>query len=122
MHQSHAHRNQFRRLNIAAGIVGGKSLAAIAREEGVSRQTISKQAASNEVQQIVVLAVNSQVERINGVFDRVLAVIEDAFEARLCRVGKDGVAVDLDPDHYALLPAVDRLIKLLTAGRSIPKA
>ena len=109
-------------MNIAAGIVRGKSLAAIAREEGVSRQTISKQAASNEVQQIVVLAVNSQVERINGVFDRVLAVIEDAFEARLFRVGKDGAVVDVGPDHYARLTAVDRLIKLLTAGRPIPKA
>ena len=59
MHQSHAHRNQFRRLNIATGIVRGKSLAAIAREEGVSRQTISKQAASSDVQQIVVTMVRA---------------------------------------------------------------
>ena len=118
----YAHRNPFRRLNIATGIIRGKSLAAIAREEGVSRQTISKQAASNEVQQIVVAAVNGQRERISALFDRLLDVIEEAFEAKLLRVGRNGAVVDLGPDHYARLTAVDRMIKLLTAGRPVPKA
>ena len=43
-------------------------------------------------------------------------------DARVIRAGKDGEPVDLGPDHYARLTAVDRLIKLLTAGRPVPKA
>ena len=53
-----------RRRRIAAGIIQGKSLAAIAREENVSRQTIWKQAAADDVRQIVVAAVNGQPDRI----------------------------------------------------------
>jgi hypothetical protein len=49
-------------------------------------------------------------------------VIAEAFEVRLVRTGKDGEPIDLGPDHYARLTAVDRLIRLLTAGRRVPRA
>ena len=111
-----------RRRRIAAGIVQGKSLAAIARAEGVSRQTIWKQAATAEVHQIVVAAVNHELERIGQMFGQALKAIEEAFRARMVRAGKDGQPIDLGPDHYARLTAVDRFIKLLTAGRPVPKA
>jgi len=115
-------RNDRRRLNIVSGLVQGKSMATIAREEGVSRQTIWKQAESNDVRQILVAAVNNEWETIGRVFDRVLRVIEEAFEARVMRTSKDGAAIDLGPDHYARLAAVGTFMKLLTAGRPVPKA
>jgi hypothetical protein len=54
-------------------------------------------------------------------FDRVLSVIEEAFEARVIRAGRNGELNDVGPDHYAWL-AVGKLIKLLRAGRPVPKA
>jgi hypothetical protein len=75
-----------RRLRIAAGAIQAKSLAAIAREEGVSRQTIWKQAASDDVRQIVVAAVNSELERIGKLFYQGLRAIEEAYQARLVRL------------------------------------
>jgi hypothetical protein len=36
-------------------------------------------------------------------------------------VGKDGEPVDLGPDHYVRLTAVDRFLKLLTAGPPVAK-
>jgi hypothetical protein len=119
------HRNSTlghaRRLRIAAGTIQGKSLAAIAREEGVSRQTIWKQAASDDVRQIVVAAVNSELERIGRLFDQGLRVIEEAYQARVIRIGRDGKPIDLGPDHYARLAAFGQLIKVMTAGRSKPR-
>src|ERR1039457_4864333 len=35
---------------------------------------------------------------------------------------KDGEPIDIGPDHYARLAAVESLIKLMTAGRPVPKA
>jgi hypothetical protein len=110
-----------RRCRIAAGTIQGKSLAAIAREEGVSRQTIWKQAASEDVRQIVVAAVNGELERIGKLSDQGLRVIEEAYQARVIRVGRDGKPIDLGPDHYARLAAFGQLIKVMTAGRPKPR-
>src|SRR5690349_25138492 len=71
-------RNEARRLKIASGLVHGKSMAEIAREQGVSRQTIWKQAGSADVGQILVSAVNSETERNSGTFLRLLTAIDEA--------------------------------------------
>ena len=115
------HRNEVRRLKIAAGVMEGKSLAQIGREEGVSRQTISKQLASTDARQIIVAVTNRELDRISALFDRMLQAIGEGLEARRVHV-KDGAVVDLGPDHYARLAAVARLMQLLTAGRPIAKA
>jgi hypothetical protein len=70
----------------------------------------------------LVAAVNNELETISRVFDRVLRVIEEAFDARVMRTGKDGEAIDIGPDHYGRLAVVGTFIKLLTAGRPVPKA
>ena len=105
------------RRRIAAGVIQRTSLAAIAREENISRQTIWKQAGANNVRQIVVAAVSGELERIGQRFARLLGVIAEAVATRMIRVGKDGTPVVLGPDHYARLTGADRFIKLLTAGR-----
>jgi hypothetical protein len=73
------------------------------------------------VRQIVVAAVNTELERIGKLFDQGLSVIEEAYQARLIRVGRDGKPIDLGPDHYARLAAFGQLIKVMTAGRSKPR-
>jgi hypothetical protein len=73
------------------------------------------------VRQIVPAAVNGELESIGQMFTRPLGVIA-ALQPRVIRAGKDGGVIDLGPDHYARLRAVDRFIKLLTAGRPVPKA
>jgi hypothetical protein len=115
------HRNEGRRLKIAAGVMAGKSLAQIGREEGVSRQTIWKQLASSDTRQIIVALTNREIDRISVLFSQMLEAIGDGLEARRVQV-QDGVAIDVGPDHYARLTAVARLIQVLTAGRPVAKA
>jgi lambda repressor-like predicted transcriptional regulator len=114
------HRNRVRRLKIAAGVMEGKSLAQIGREEGVSRQTISKQLASSDARQIIVALTNCQIDRISALFDQMLQVIGEGLKARRVQV-QDGTVIDLGPDHYARLTAVSRLIQVLTAGRPVAR-
>jgi len=102
--------------------VEGKSLAAIAREEGVSRQIIAKQAKSDDVRQILVTMVNAQLDRLDELFRRTLEVIAEAYDARVGRAGKDRAPVNLGPDHYARLAAEGAVIKLMTGGRPVPEA
>ena len=115
-----APQDDARRRRIAGGVIQGKSLATIACEEGVSRQTIRKQSAADDVRQDN--SRRGQRRAGQNRPDARLGVIEEAFDARLIRLGKDGELVDLGPDHYARLTAVDWFIKLLTAGRPVPKA
>jgi hypothetical protein len=77
---------------------------------------------ADDARQIVVAVVSGEVDRIGQLFARLLFVIAEAFDARVIRVGKDAGPIDLEPDHYGRLTAVDRFIKLLTAGRPVPKA
>src|SRR5947209_7615692 len=81
------HRNQARRLKIAAGVMEGKSLAQIGREEGVSRQTISKQLASSDARQIIVALTNREIDRISVLFSDVLRAIGEGLEARRVQIG-----------------------------------
>jgi hypothetical protein len=73
------------------------------------------------MKQIVVAAANSELDRLGQRFGQTLAVIEEAFKARVLHVGKNGETVDLGPDHYARLTAGGVLIKLMTPGSPIPK-
>ena len=113
-------RNHARPLKIAAGVLEGKSLAQIGREEGVSRQTISKQLASTDARQIVVALTNREIDRISVLFRQMLQAIGEGLEARRVQV-QDGALVDCGPDHYARLTAVSRLLQVLTAGRPVAK-
>jgi len=69
-------------------------VAQIGREEGVSRQTISKQLASTNAWQIVVALTNREIGRVSMLFSQVLQAIGEGLEARRVQV-QDGALVDL---------------------------
>ena len=115
------HRNEGRRLKIAAGVLEGKSLTQIGREEGISRQTISKQLVSSDARQIIVASTDNKIDRISALFAQMLQAIGEGLEARRVQF-HDGALVDCGPDHYARLAAVSRLLQVLTAGRPVAKA
>jgi hypothetical protein len=99
----------------------GGSIAAAARELGISREWASKIANAPETQQIIASLAQAHLERIYDLFDQALQVIQQAFRARR-RGLQQGQVVDLGPDRYARLAAVGRLVQILTAGRPVPRA
>jgi hypothetical protein len=109
-----------RRIQIATAVTAGQSIAATARQLGISREWASRMANAPETQQIIASLVNAHLERFYDLFDTGLRAIEGAFRARR-KVMNKGEVVDLGPDHYARLAAVGRLVQIMTAGRPIPK-
>lgn len=109
-------------MRIAAALSAGRSMAAIARVEGVSWQTIWKQAGPADARQIVVAMVDGERERIYEMFARTLQVIEEALGAKMVRSARDGKPIGLGPDHSSRLAAVSRFLKVLTLGRPVPRA
>ncbi len=100
-----------KRYIIAEALLAGITVAAVARQLGVSRSWASREANARGTRVLIAELFESRRERISRVFDQVLAVIEDAFEARKGFVVK-GAIVDAGPDHYARLEA-GRLVWLL---------
>lgn len=95
-------------------------MAAIARQERVSRATASKLGNSPEVQLLITSLVESEGVRIRGLFNKALTTVEESFSA-IAKAMYEGVPVELGPDHYARLTGVKCLTALLTAGRSAQK-
>ena len=60
----------------------GKTVTAIAAEEGISRQWATHEAAPEHVQEILAAMVNARLTRLETMFDRMLDVIEASFGAR----------------------------------------
>lgn len=110
-----------RQVRVAASLVAGKSVTEIARAEGVSRATASKEANSPEVQLLITSLVEGERDTIRSLFAKGLSVIGGAFEAERFGVNETGAAVPLGADHYARLTAVKCLTQLLTAGRQAVK-
>ena len=109
-----------RRIHIAGAVAAGKSITATACELGISRESASRIANATETQQIIAMLANAHLEHASELFQAALAIIKEGFQARRTVVSK-GQVVDLGPDHYARLAAVTALIRILTAGRPIPK-
>jgi hypothetical protein len=87
----------------AAGSSAGIKIPAAARQLFVSRLLIAK-------------LLEPHRERLNRLFDQMLDVIEDAFQARKIFLVK-GVIVDGGPDHYARLEAVKMVALILFSRR-----
>jgi predicted transcriptional regulator len=107
-----------RPLYVAAGVLAGQSTSQIAAEIGVTARRVRQLIEADETRQIITAVVNDRFEFIVELFERSLEVIRRAMTAKLRN--KDGAVIG--PDHYARLAAVSQMIKILTAGRPIPKA
>ncbi len=89
---------------------------AVARQLRASRSRVSREANARGTRLVIAELFESHRDRISRVLDQVLAVIEDALEARNILVIK-GVLVDAGPDHYARLEAGKLLLRLLRQAR-----
>lgn len=101
---------------VAAGVVAGKKVTQIARDEKISRATASRVANSPETQIVITALVEQHRDRIGAIFAKSLGVVDEALDATKTAL-VEGCVVDMGADHYARLTAVKRLNELLTAGR-----
>lgn len=109
-----------RRVRMVEKKLAGKSVSAIARDEGISRAWAGKELDAPESRQIISSLVDQSLDRITILYNKALGVIDDALGA-MATVNFQGVPVELGPDHYARLTAAKRLLELVTAGRPTPK-
>lgn len=116
-----ATRAKTRKTRVAARTLAGAKAREISAELGVSRRTIERDVAGAEVQQILALHVSRASREIESLFRECLRAIREALQAERFGLSKRGRKVNLGPDHYARLTAVQRFAKLVTAGRPTPK-
>ncbi|MEP6538998.1 MAG: hypothetical protein ABJF23_26920 [Bryobacteraceae bacterium] len=106
------------RPRIAAAVLSGKKVTEIAQDESISRSQASRDVNAAETKQLICELVEKQHVRMEAMFDRVLKVTEEAFEAQA--YSKDGMAIGAD--HYARLQAAKVFLAICTAGRPTPKS
>jgi len=110
-----------RKAVVAQAIVKGAPLTHVARELGVSRSTVERDAQSEDVIHIVAQLVTRHTERIESLFQGALQVIEAAYEANRIVLDRLGNECNLGPDHYARLAGAKRFLELAGSGRPTPK-
>jgi len=96
-----------RRAVIAAAAVAGKPLAAVAREEGISRTWASQEAHAPETELLIAHLLDIHQERVARLVGQALDVIEAGLKAE----PKDKA------DHPMRLLAARRLLQFTLAGR-----
>jgi hypothetical protein len=96
---------------IAEGIVAGKTVAAMARELGVTRSWASREAHAPETRELVDGLADQHREAINALFASVLNAIAGAMVARKL-VMLNGNRVDVGPDHRLRMKAVGLFLQL----------
>lgn len=111
-----------RRTKVAEGLAAGKTVTAIAAEQGISRATASRDANHPETRQILAGYCAAHSDKLESLFHKSLRVLDEAMDAKGVHLTKEGNAIVLGPDHYARMTAVLRFVKILTAGRPTPKA
>lgn len=113
-------RKASRTTKVAAAVLAGEPVAAIARQEGVSRQTIYSD--MPQARQILAALVDRNIADIEVLFATFITVIREAATANRVEKLADGAKIDMGPDHYARLTAAKRFFELVQAGRPAPKA
>jgi hypothetical protein len=101
---------------IAGALIAGITVAAVARQLGVSGSWASREANASGTRLVIAELFEANRERINAMLDRTLDVIEAAFEAR-CTLVVKGTLVDGGPDHYARIEAGHLVVRLLRQAR-----
>lgn len=123
-----------RRTRIAAAAVKGKSLSAIAAEEGISREWASREANAPATRLAIAQLLDRHYDVVEPLVLEALTVIRQSLQAAqysvqklttidlVEKVRRDEVRiVEVGPDHYARLTGAKRLIELLLAGRPVLK-
>jgi hypothetical protein len=126
-------KRRVRRVKVAQGLLAGKTPAVIAQEEGISRATACRDAASPECRILIAKALDGRAVRIESLIDDSLDAIAAALKACAFQLvvtdttkGEGGEvrthkSVQVGVDHYARMTGVRRLIDLCLAGRPTPK-
>jgi len=105
-----------KRYIIAGALLAGLTVAAVARQLGVSRSWASREANAPGTRVLIAELLEAHREQLNELFSLTLDLIEAAFQARkIFLVG--GVLVDGGPDHYARLEAARLFIRLISSRR-----
>jgi hypothetical protein len=115
-----AGKTAVRRTRIAAGLVKGKTIGKIAKEEGISRGYASREANSPAVALMISTLIDERSERLGQLLDRTISVIEQSYKADRF-VMDDGDVVNAGPDHFARLAGVKSYMTLVRLGRAVPK-
>jgi hypothetical protein len=105
---------------IAASLVKGEKVAAIARDLGLSRTWASHEAHSPETQALIASMVDQRMPRMLQLLDKSLDAVLDSLKA-MKQVLIRGKLTNAGADHFARLTGVKRFIELALAGRSIAK-
>jgi hypothetical protein len=109
-----------------------KSIASVAREEGISRGHASRLAHLPQSRVEIAALIDGYQAETSVLVKTALTALAESFDAEKQVVvqhsEKDGdklsrhsEVLNLGPDHFVRLTAVKRLIELLVAGRAVPK-
>jgi hypothetical protein len=101
---------------VTAAIFSGITVAAAARQLGVSRSWASREANAPGTRILIAELLEPHREQLNELFRLTLDLIKDAFQPRRIFVVR-GVLVDGGPDHYARLEAAKLFLRLLRQAR-----
>ena len=121
---------QERTANVVQQLAQGKSITSIAKDIGVSRQTVHRLVKQPATLQALAQLVDEREDDIRRIFNRALRVVYSAMSAKdyavtykaVKKVCKDDVPTEEEmflspPDHYARLAAVSKFRELMVAGR-----
>lgn len=98
-----------RRQKIAAGVIAGKPIAAVAREQGISRTWASREANSSETKVVIASMLDRHSVKVEALVALALHAVKKAFGAM------DGKK----PDHRVRLIAAKRVLEMALAGRTV---
>jgi hypothetical protein len=105
-----------KRYIIAGALLAGITVAAVARQLGVSRSWASREANAAGTRILVAELLEPHREQLHELFSLTLDLIKDAFQARKIFVVR-GVLLDGGPDHYARIEAAKLFIRLISSRR-----
>jgi hypothetical protein len=112
-----AARLKRRRQKVAAGLLAGKTVTQLAKDEGVTRSHLSREANQPETRLLMAELLGSHKDQVVRLVGMSLDVIESAFDAGKMGATKEGLSFDLGADHFARLTAAKRLVEMITAAK-----
>jgi hypothetical protein len=110
-----------RRQRIAADIVSGRKVSAIAKEHGISRPWASHEAHAEETQALIAALIDQRMPRMMALLDKSLDAVEQSLKAMKTVLVRSKVK-NAGEDHFARLTGVKRYIELSLAGRILKKS